>query len=140
MAQRWREVEPDVLRVGPAGARAQSGLASQPVVEVATDRLSARVDVRALLDPVEQVDQGGLGAPSSRQSPGSSAADSRAKKSALGPAVKLPIVLPRKTTRRLPGAARQFEVVSEVGDLRFHRHGGVVGGDAGSGLHQHPRH
>jgi hypothetical protein len=57
VAQRRRQVEPDVLGVRPSGARPESGLAGEPVVEVVTERLPARVDVRALLDPVEQVDQ-----------------------------------------------------------------------------------
>ncbi len=54
MAERRCQVQPDVFGVGPAGARTELGLAGEPVVEVVADRLPAGVDVRALLDPVEQ--------------------------------------------------------------------------------------
>lgn len=57
------QVEPKMLFVRTTGAGAKADLPGQPEVEVLTYALLASVDMRALLDPVKQIDQRGLRLP-----------------------------------------------------------------------------
>jgi hypothetical protein len=50
------QVQPEVLFVRTPGARAQANLSGQSDVEVLPHALPTGVDVRALLDPLEQID------------------------------------------------------------------------------------